>query len=127
MRATRSINAIFGEHEALDRFAVHDVGFDNLVDIVRRNPSVPDSIRINDHGGSVLALIQTSRHVGAHSFFEASKCELLFEEKLQLGLARRIAATARMAWIALIAADEQMPFKLGHNPNLQDFGGGGRG
>jgi hypothetical protein len=50
----------------------------------------------------------------------------LFEEKLQLRLARGIAATARMAWIAPIAADEQMPFKLGHNLNLQDFEGRGR-
>jgi hypothetical protein len=47
--------------------------------------------------------------------------EFLFEDKLQLGLRLRIAATTRVSGIALIAADKQVLLELGHEFNLQDF------
>jgi hypothetical protein len=122
VRATGSVEALVGYQEALDGLAVHDVRVDDLFHIVRRNASIPNTIGINDYCRAVLALIEASRHVGAHSFLESAQRQLLFEEKLQLGLALGIAAPARMSRISLVAADEQMLFELGHEFNVQDSG-----
>ena len=122
MRATGSVDAFFGKHEAFYRLAVHDVGFDDLFDVRGGNATVPDAIRIHHDGGPVFALVETSRHIRAHSFLESAEREFLLKEELELGLARGIAATARVSRLALIAADEKMPFELGHDFNVQDFG-----
>ena len=121
MRATGGIDAFVGQHEALYRTAVHDVGFDNLFDIPLSDTSVPDTFWIDHHGRAMFALIEASRHVRAHPFFESTQREFLLEEILQLGLGGGVAATARMARFALIAANEQVFLKLGHGSNLQDF------
>jgi hypothetical protein len=128
MGATGGVDAFFRKHEAFYRPAVHDVGFDNLFDIRGGNATVPDAFRINHDCGPVFALVETARHVRAHSFLESTERKFLLEEELELGLARGIAATARMSWLALIAADEKMLLELGHVFNVQDFRqGGGRG
>ena len=121
MRTTGRIDAFVRQHEAFYRPAIHDVGIDDLLDVSGRDPSIPDTFGINHHGGTVFALIETPRHIGAHPFLESAESEFLLEKKLQLGLARGIATTTRMSWLALIAADEQVPFKLGHNFNVQEF------
>jgi hypothetical protein len=121
VRTTGGIEAFVGKDQTLDGFAVHDVGFDDLVDIGGGDASVPDAIGIDDDGGSVLALVEASRHIGAHAFFETAQREFLLEEELQLGLARGIAAAARMSGFALIAANEEMLLELGHELNVQDF------
>lgn len=121
MRATGGIEAFVGKDETLDGLAVDDVGFDDLVDIGGGDASVPDAIGIDDDGGSVLALIEASRHIGAHAFLETAQREFLLEEELELGLARGIAATARMSSLALIAANEEMLLEFGHELNVQDF------
>jgi hypothetical protein len=73
----------------------------------------------------VFALIEASGHICPHSFLKSTQSEFLFEEELQLGLAGGIAATTRMSSFALIAADEEMLFELGHRFNLQDSGASG--
>ena len=124
MRTTGGINALFRQHEALYRPAIHNVGINDLLDVAGRDPSIPDAFGINHHGGTVFALVQTTRHIGAHPFLESAQRKLLLEKKLQLRLARGIAATARMSRLSLIAADKQMPFELRHDFNVQDFGRG---
>jgi len=98
------------------------VGLNDLFDVVGGDTAVPDGIGIDDNGGAVLALVEASGHVGAHALFESAESEFLLEEILKLGLASGIAAAARMAGLALIAANEQVLFKLGHDFNVQDFG-----
>jgi hypothetical protein len=119
--ALRSIQAFVGNQQTLDRLPVQDVRFDDLLNVRRRYSPVPNTFRINDHRWSVLALVETSRHVGAHTFLEATQGELLFEEILQLSLTLGIAATAGMSRFPLIAADEEMLLELRHLLNLQDF------
>jgi hypothetical protein len=118
---TRSVDALFGKQEALDRLAVHEVGFDDLLNIVSRDSSIPDRVRINDYSWAVFALVQASGHIRTYSLLETSQREFVFEEELQLGLARGVAATARMSCLPLIAADKKMLLELRHSSNLQDL------
>ena len=74
--------------------------------------AIPDRVGINDDGGTMLALVEASRHVGAHAFLQSAQGQFLLELKLQLSLRLGIAAAARMARITLVAADEQMPFRI---------------
>jgi hypothetical protein len=67
----------------------------------------------------VFALIEASRHVGAHALFQSAQGQLLLELKLQLGLCLGIAATPRMARITLVAADEQVSLEFGHGDSLR--------
>jgi hypothetical protein len=120
MRATGGVDAFFGKHEAFYRPAVHDVGFDNFFNVRGGDAAVPDGIGIHHDRGPVFALIETARHIRAHSFLEPAESEFLLEEELKLGLARGIAAAARVSWLALIAADEKMLLELGHDFNLQE-------
>ncbi len=119
--AAGGIEALVGKYESFDGFSVHDVGFDDFLHVGSRDPSVPDAIGIDHDRGSVLALVETSRHVGAHSFLEPPQSEFLLEQELQFGLARRIAASARMSSFALIATDEEMLFELGHDIKCTGF------
>jgi hypothetical protein len=118
--AAGRIEAIFRNKQAPDRLAVHDVGFDDLLYIRGGDAAVPDTVRINDHRRPMFALIEASGHIRPHSLLESAQGEFLFEEELKLGLARWVAATARMSGFALIAADEEMFLELGHGFNLQD-------
>lgn len=123
MRATGSVDAIVWKHEALDGFAVHDVRLDDLLNIGGRDTAVPHAIRIDDHRGPVFALVETAGHVRAHPLLESTQGEFLFEKELELSLARRIAATARMSGFALIAADEKVLLELGHKLKFTGFRG----
>lgn len=127
MCATGSVQALVGKDEALDGFSVHDVRFDDLVDVVGSDAAVPDLVWIDNHGWAVLTLIQASGHVGTDALFESAQSKFLLEEILELGLARGIAAAARMARFALVAADEKVPLELGHEFNVQDFAAAGVG
>ena len=70
MRATGGVNTFFGKHEAFYRPTVHNVRFDNFLDIRGGNAAIPDAVRINHDGGPVFALIETAGHIRAHSFLE---------------------------------------------------------
>ena len=120
MRAGRTIDAFFREHQPFNRLPVHDVRLDDLIDICRRHAPIPDRIRINHHGGAMLALVEASRHVSPNPLLESSKGQFLLEEELKLGLPGGIATATRVSRFPLITADEQMPLELGHENNLQD-------
>lgn len=120
MRTTRGVETLVGKNQALDRLSVDDVGLDDLLDVCGSDAPVPDAIGINHHGWSVLALVEASGHIGPHPFLEASQSQLLFEEELQLGLARGIAAAARMSGFTRVAANEKVLLELGHEINVQD-------
>jgi hypothetical protein len=115
------VEALVGQNQTLDRPAVDNVRFNDLFDVGGRDATIPGAIRIDDHRWAVLALIETPGHVGTHAFLESAQSKFLFEEQLQLGLARGIATTARVSSVALIAADEKMLLELGHEINVQDF------
>ncbi len=114
----RGIQAGVGHHQALNRFAANDVGFDDFVNIGFGDESVPDRIGINHEVRAVLALVETASLVGPHPPLEAMLRELLLEEFLQLALAAGITASARISRRALIAAHENMFLKFRHQTIL---------
>jgi len=122
VRAFGSIEAVVSNPKSLHRLAVHNVRFDDLLNIGGRHLPIPHAVGIHDYGRSMLALIQASGHVGAHALPEPAQCELLLKEILQLGLALGITAAPRMTCFALVAADEKVLLELGHELNVQDFG-----
>jgi hypothetical protein len=69
----------------------------------------------------MLALVQTAGLVGAHLSLEAPLRQLLLEKALQLRLSFGIAASSGMAGFPLVAADKDVPLKLGHENNVADF------
>ena len=73
------VEAGFGQHEALYRFAPDDVGVDDFVDVGFGDVSVPDGIGIDDDVWTVLALIEAAGLIGTHFAFEAAHGQFLFE------------------------------------------------
>jgi len=112
--ARRGVETVVGEHQALDRLAADDVRFDDFIDIGFGNVPVPHSVGIDDQVRAVLALIETARLVCPYFALQAAFREFLFEQFLQLCLADGIAASPRIFRRALVAADENVSFELGH-------------
>jgi hypothetical protein len=111
--ATFGIETPIGDTQPLDGPAAHEVFFDDGCRICGPHIPIPNGIRINNNGRSVLTLIQATRFVDAHSTRQpGSFCKLL-ELGMQLTLA--IAGAGR-PWCALwadIMANKDMAFKDG--------------
>ena len=75
--------------------------------------AVEHPFRIDRNGRSPFALIETTRLVGANQL-DAAPGELHFQPALKLALARRIAATARTARVALVQANENVLGEFRH-------------
>jgi hypothetical protein len=100
--------------------APQNVRFDDLPDIFHLDAPVPDTFRVNDHGRTVLALVKTSRLVGAYLMLEPASSQFLLKSKLQLPEPGRIAAAAWVLGRALVAANKDVSFELRHPSNLQE-------
>jgi hypothetical protein len=61
------IAAGIGQRKFRNRLSSHDMGVDDLVDVFQRDPAVPYCVRVRDDRGTMLALLQTSRLIGANS------------------------------------------------------------
>ena len=59
VRAAGRVQAILGDQKAVYRLAVHDVGFDDFVNIGRRDTPIPHCVGIDHDGG---AMSHWSRH-----------------------------------------------------------------
>lgn len=108
------VEAVFGETQALDGPPFDDVRLHNLLDIGFADMSIPDRFGINHNVRSVLALVEASGLIGAHAAFQPMLGEFLLEDLLQPRFRSRIAASPRMARGALVSANEDMSFELGH-------------
>src|SRR5437899_2271175 len=71
VRTSRSVDALFRQHQPLHRLSIHDMRLDDLVHIVRGHAPIPHRIGIDHDSGSVFTLVQTSRHVGTNSLLES--------------------------------------------------------
>lgn len=108
------IEAFIGEAEAFDWLSIDDVGFDDFIDVGFGDVSVPDGFWIDDEIRPVFALIEAPGLVGANASLQTTGGEFLLKEFLQVCVGLRIAASARMACWALIAADEDVVLELWH-------------
>lgn len=114
MFAGGGVQAFIGQSQAFDWVAAYDMGLDDLVDVSLGYESIPYGFGIDHEIGAVLALIETAGLVGSYFAFEASFCQFLLEEFLQLRLAGGIAASPWISWRALVAAYEDVFLELGH-------------
>ena len=112
------VEAGIRQPEPFHWFAADDVRFDDLLDIGFGDVPVPDGVWIDNEVGAVLALVEAARLIGAHSSFQSTLGQFLFEKFLQLRLGQRIAASPRMARWALVSAHEDMFFELRHQATV---------
>jgi hypothetical protein len=105
------------DDQALDGLAAENVGVDNFIDVRGADATVPDGVRIHDDGGTELALFEAPRFIGAHSVAGNSALgQLRFEYAVEFRFPARVAAAARVALGTLIRANEDVSFKLCHEP-----------
>ncbi len=114
MGASGRVQAFIRNQQAFYRTSSDDVAIDDLADVGGGDASVPDGFRINDYGWPVLALIEASGLVGTDGPLNSPLGKFLLKEFLEARLSFRIAAAARVLGRALVAADEDMLFELGH-------------
>ena len=79
MFACCRVEAIVGQHQALDWLASYDVRLDDFVDIGLGDLSIPDGFRIHHDVRAMFALIQTAGLVGSYFALEAALRKFLFE------------------------------------------------
>ena len=115
------IQALVFQPESFHRTSPHDVGFNDLVYITQRDSAIPDCFRIDYNVWPMLALIEAARVVGANSALQSALGELLLESRAQFVMSARIAAAARMALRAHIAANENVAFKFRHGSMVQEW------
>ena len=119
MFAGCGVQAGIRQAKALDGLAAEDVRLDNLLDIGFGDVTVPDGVGVDHDGGAVLALIEAAGLIGPHTNscpgpLEPALGEFLFEEFLQSGFGGGVAASPRMAWRALVSADEDVFVEFWH-------------
>ncbi len=71
MLAGRGVQARVGETQPLDGLSSDDVFGDDFIDVGCGHAAVPDSFRINDDIGTVLALVKASSLVRADATLES--------------------------------------------------------
>jgi hypothetical protein len=117
-----SVKAGVRQNEARDGLSADDVGGDDFFYVIVGNVAVPDGVGIDDYGGSVFALVETSGLVGANRVAHIVLGENLLEFLLELGFGVRIATATGMVFVALVGADKDVLFKFGHGSRLQQRG-----
>jgi hypothetical protein len=110
--AALGVEAGIGEQKALDWTAVDEVLTDNLVNIFRVDEAVPDGVRIDDHYGAVLALVETAGFVGADFAFQPGVLDCVLESAFEL--AASVAGTAGTGgvFVPLVGAEEEVMLEL---------------
>jgi hypothetical protein len=90
------------------------VRVENLIDIRRRNVSVPYCLGINYDIRPVLALIEASGLVGSHPSLQSTDRDSSLEELVEFTRSTGIAASPRMSRLSLISANENMMIEFRH-------------
>ncbi len=93
----RGVHARIGQTQPFDRLPFHQVLLDDFVYVFRSDEAVPDRIRIDHHGGPVLALVQASSFVDADLPFQARVLGSGLKGRQQGAFAIEGAAPARRA------------------------------
>jgi hypothetical protein len=114
MRTVPGVDAATREAETLDRTAVEQVLLHNLLRVPGQDEPVPDGLRINDHDGAVLALVEAACAVDAHGAFEPGGLHSVFQGIAQLLAASVGAAGPGRGFIALVLADKEVVLVAGH-------------
>jgi hypothetical protein len=112
--ASLCVQTGIGQAEALDGATVEEMFGDDLLDVFDVDEAVPDGFGIDDDYGAVLALVEAAGLVGADGVFEAGFFDGVLEGGLELFAMLGTAAGAGGVFVAVIVADEEVMFELGH-------------
>src|SRR4029453_4162680 len=99
--------------EALDGPAAQDVAVDDLGDVGNLHVPIPHRLGVDDDVGAVLALVEAAGGVRAHRRLEVPAGDLVLEALAEGCRAVGVAASARMAGVARVGADEDVVLEGG--------------
>src|SRR5271157_2682459 len=100
------VQAAFGNQEIIEDFSSQDCFGDDPGNVLGGDPAIPDSLGIDHDGRSVLALVEAAGMIGPGQGAESGLPEFDLESFLERLAARRVAATALVARVADVTADE---------------------
>jgi hypothetical protein len=103
-----------GDYEVVQDFAPQDSLGHDPRNVFNSHVSVPDSLRVDHHGGAMFALLKAAGMVGPSQQTESSRLELFLEGLAQLLTPLRIAAAPRVAGRPDVPANEDMMRKRWH-------------
>jgi hypothetical protein len=113
MRAAFCVDTFICQSQALDWPAAHQVLLHNLRGIRRLHMAVPHGLRVNHHGGPVLALVKAHGLIDAHG--RAQPCGFRQLLQLRVEFAFSIGGAGRPGSIGgtCVMANKDMAFKRG--------------
>jgi hypothetical protein len=98
----------------LDRPPVQKMLVDDLVHIFEFDEAVPNRLGIDDNDGTMLALVETARLVGAYQVLQPRILDGVLKGGFEFLAALRQATGTGCVLIALVGADEEMMLKFRH-------------
>ena len=114
MGAGFGVQAGVGDAKALDGAAGDEVFGDDFFCVFGFDSAVPDGVRVDDNGGTVLALIEAARFVDADAAGEAGFAGELRETCVNGALAIGGAGGAGRIGRTDVVTDEDVAFEEGH-------------
>jgi hypothetical protein len=114
VRTNLSVKARVGEEKALDGATMQQVLTDNLRNIFYVDEAVPNGLRIDDHDGAMLALVETAGFIGADLALQPCVLNGVLESSFELLAATSGTAGAAGIFVPLVGADKDMSLKLCH-------------
>jgi hypothetical protein len=115
MRTNLRIQAGICNNQPLNRPAIADMRIKNLIHIGRRNASVPNRVRVNNHSRAMFTLIKTSGLIGPHPRLKPARRQPRLEQTMQRRLVPGIAAPSRVIRRTLVSADKDVFLEFGHS------------
>jgi len=103
--------------QPLDDLALYDMAFHDFRHVRFVADPVPHALRIDDHAGAEVAMVQASGLVGAHDALQIEAFDFLLEKSMQAFRATGGAAAARVVRRPLVDTDKNVAFERGHGPS----------
>jgi len=122
MGAGLGVEAFVGEAEAFHRAAADEVLVDDFGCVFRADMAVPDSLRVDDDGGAVFALIEAAGFVDADAGAEACGFDELLNGDVEFALAIGVAGGTWGVLGASVGADKDVALKWGQAVLLAKMG-----
>jgi len=118
VRAFSGVEAVVGDDKTLDGPAGDEVLADDFRHVFDSDATVPDSVRVDDNGRTVFALVETSGFVGADGAGETGSSDRVLQGGVEFAFAVGGAGGAGAAGFADIRADEDMAFEFRQSGEL---------
>jgi len=113
VRAIFVIEALVGNAEPLHGPAANEVLLDNGLGVFRFDVAIPDGFRVDNHRGSVFALVKAAGLVDAHLASQSRGFGKLLQPGMQVALSVCGAGGARGALGAGVVANKDVVLECG--------------